>query len=229
MRNSEFTINPSMQRHLSSFVRNLITAVLLLGVTPAICSAQEPADVAPNAIQFTEEQKFALKALDAELARFDATLAKVSDQQYRNQSKVYLDILKLRAMGIRKEFDQTRYDELRFDLNAEYQRVALWLANLVHTVPIAKDGTPPEVALYKLKPSAGNPAEIKAALGALDHQLKRLEARANLAPAGPPGEPERVRLKAIQQHRNELEKDFSKARWDEVVREVKSELDKIPH
>src|SRR5688500_2643598 len=83
-----------------------------------ISFAQEPADAPAAAIEYTAEQKFALKALDAELARFDATLAKVPDQQYRNQSKVYLDILKLRAMGIRKEFDQTRYDELRFDINS---------------------------------------------------------------------------------------------------------------
>jgi hypothetical protein len=229
MTNSEFTNHPSVQRHVFLFAGKVLRAVLLLGVTPAICSAQEPADAAPNAIQYTEEQKFALKALDAELARFDATLAKVSDQQYRNQSKVYLDILKLRAMGIRKEFDQTRYDELRFDLNAEYQRVALWLANPVHTVPIAKDGTPPALALYRLKPAPGNQAEIKAALVALDNQLKRLETRASLAPAGPPGEPERMRLKAIKDRRNALEKEFTTARWDEVVREVKGELDKIPH
>jgi hypothetical protein len=204
--------------------------IVVLSLTPCLAAfAQEPADAPAPAIEYTEEQKFALKALDAEFARFDATLLKINDQQYRNQSKVYLDILKLRAMGIRRNYDQTKYDELRFDLNSEYQRVSLWLANPVWTVPITKDPSLTDPAIARLKPTAGNRAEVKAAFEAADQDIKRIAARADLAPAGPIGEPERQRVQALKVRRTELEKNFTTAGWEALVKEIRKELEKIPH
>jgi hypothetical protein len=211
------------------YAKAACVAALIAMASSEPSRAQETVDAAAPAIEYTEEQKFALKALDAELARFDATLAKVDDQQYRNQSKVYLDILKLRAMGIRRNFDQTKYDELRFDLNSEYQRVSLWLANPVWTVPIARDPTVTDPAIAKLKPAAGNPAEVKAALAAADQEIRRIEERASLAPAGPPGEPERRRVAGIKAMRAGLEKNFTTTGWDGLVKEIRKELQRIPH
>ena len=77
----------------------------------------------------TPEQKSALNALDAAIARFASDLERMTDLGQRARSESLLDVFKERRSAMHQQrFDQVRYDELRFDLNVEYQRLGQFLA-----------------------------------------------------------------------------------------------------
>jgi hypothetical protein len=94
----------------------------LAGLTLSVRGAAEP----PPA--YTSEQKTALNVLDGAIARFETLLAKDDDAAHHAATKARLDEFKARRGEIRATYDQARYDELRVDLNLEYQRLASWLA-----------------------------------------------------------------------------------------------------
>ena len=77
---------------------------------------------------FTTEQVSALDALKGELARLDPMLEKVDDPKHKAWVNEKMDKLKARFQELQKiAFDQAKVDELRFDVNIEYQRLAIWL------------------------------------------------------------------------------------------------------
>ncbi len=77
---------------------------------------------------FTAEQVTALETLRRELARLDPMLEKVTEPDHKAWVKSKVEKLKARFQELEKTaFDQTKFDELRFDLNIEYQRLAVWL------------------------------------------------------------------------------------------------------
>jgi hypothetical protein len=96
-----------------------------------LCAAPLPAaDAAtPDAKPaFTAEQVTALETLQRELARLDPMLEKVTEPDHKAWVKSKVEKLKARFHELEKTaFDQTKFDELRFDLNIEYQRLAVWL------------------------------------------------------------------------------------------------------
>ena len=94
-------------------------------VAPASAAEQPAATAAPK---YTDEQKTLLKALDSELGRFEALIAKVDDARYAEFLKEQLQEFRNRRDAFQKvKFDSGRYDELRFDLVLECQRAAQWL------------------------------------------------------------------------------------------------------
>lgn len=104
--------------------------VALLGAAPVATSvfAAAATEAPAKAPEYTDEQKALLKALDAELVRFDAMLAKDDDAAHAATVKEFLAGFKARRDAMNKvAFDQGKYDELRFDINVEYQRLAQWL------------------------------------------------------------------------------------------------------
>jgi hypothetical protein len=168
--------------------------------------------------EYSEVQKASLKALDGELARFDAMLEEDTDIQHKATVKAFLDAFKDRREEMNKEpFDQGKYDEIRFDINVEYQRLAMWLAPPI-TPPLAsKAAGISEIVVYKLSPSPANRADVRAALAAADREIARLESH-----AGSPAE--KSRIQGIKARRAELRKDFTKARWDGLLAEMKGEI-----
>jgi len=82
----------------------------------------------PTARPASSEQATALAVLDNVIARFDGLLAKDDDARHQAATTTKLDEFKERRDALRAEFDQTRYDELRIDLNLEFQRLASWMA-----------------------------------------------------------------------------------------------------
>ncbi len=99
--------------------------------------AETAAAAAP--VEYTAEQKALLQALSAELTRFDTMLAKDDDAAHAATVKAVLDGFKQRRDAMNKiTFDQGRYDELRFDINVEYQRLAMWLVPPGTPAPGAK-------------------------------------------------------------------------------------------
>ena len=97
-----------------------------LGGGTQVSAADEPAAAAP---EYTDEQKALLKALDSELARFDALIAKVDDAKYTEFLKGESQSLRNRRDAMLKvAFDSGKYDELRYDLNVNIQRLSQWMA-----------------------------------------------------------------------------------------------------
>ncbi len=208
-------MNPKQNPHFHFLC--LLPAVVLGLASPLVPAlrAGEPAAVVA-APEFTDEQKNLLKALDAELTRFDAMLEKDADVQHKATVKAFLDGFKDRRDAMKKaNFDQGKYDEIRFDINVEYQRLAMWLAAPLTPPPAPKKMQGGgEVAVYKLSPSPANKADVSAALSALDSEIKRLEAAATSAA-------DKAKIKAIKDSRADLNKEFTKAKWDAIIAQMK--------
>ena len=119
------------------------------------------------------------------------------------------------------QFDQVKYDELRYDINLQFQRLATYLAPL-RTPPLP----PPsergvEFAISELRPNPANPADVKAALDVLDHEIKRMEKRTGTMMIGSTAyDAEKARINRIKERRAILGKEFTKARWDEMIGEL---------
>ncbi len=97
----------------------------MLALTGPVLPARGAAEPPPT---HTAEQKAALDVLDGAIARFETLLAQDDDAAHHVATKARLDEFKVRREDIRATYDQARYDELRVDLNLEYQRLASWLA-----------------------------------------------------------------------------------------------------
>lgn len=74
------------------------------------------------------EHQAAIKAIDAAVQRFETDLGRVSDPGQRARIELALEGFKERRDALRQKFDPVRYDELRFELNVEYQRLGMFLA-----------------------------------------------------------------------------------------------------
>jgi len=108
----------------------IVFAALMLGVTVAWAAAESP----PSSLQ-----KAALAALDRAVAKFEALLVRDDDAKHRAATQAVFDDLKKRRDALRAgAFDQAKYDELRVDLNLEYQRLAAWMAAPVTVAPREK-------------------------------------------------------------------------------------------
>ena len=141
--------------------RGTICALGLAGLSCLVANAQttspEPtargAEPPPaEAPVFTPEQVAALNALDAAVARYEADLARMPDAGQRARSDALLDVFKERRNAMRRQrFDQVKYDELRFDLNVEYQRLGQFLAPPSTPDPRGRSPRAPPIDLPGLK------------------------------------------------------------------------------
>ncbi len=113
-----------------------------------------PADAAESK-PLTEEQQKHFREIDRELARFDTVLNSVTDIQVRGGTKQVVDFLRKRVFELKANYDQTRYDELRYDLNAEYQRLARWIAAPVTNGPAGAADSKPINWLTQAERAAG--------------------------------------------------------------------------
>ncbi|HWA09819.1 MAG TPA: hypothetical protein VG838_10245 [Opitutaceae bacterium] len=86
------------------------------------------AEEAAPAAKITAEQKAALDVLDGVIARFAALLERDDDAKHKAATQERLDEFRQRRDALHRDYDQSRYDELRVDLNLEYQRLASWMA-----------------------------------------------------------------------------------------------------
>jgi hypothetical protein len=195
---------------------SLLCAALGLALATPVVFAGDAAPAA--APEYNEEQKAALKALDAELNRFDAMLEKDDDIQHKATVKAFIDAFKDRRDAMNKApFDQGKYDEIRFDINVEYQRLAMWLADPI-TPPPPKDKASDIslIPVYRLSPAPNNRADVKAALDAADTEIARLEKRASSAT-------DKTRMQSVKAKRADLNKEFTKARWEALIAEMKGD------
>ncbi len=105
-----------------------LAAMTLLFLTPA--RAETERNAAP--VAHTAGQQAMLQALDNELTRFEVLLTEDENVSHAATVRATFVVLKQRRDAFsRLAFDQSKYDELRFDLNVAYQRLNLWLAHSV--------------------------------------------------------------------------------------------------
>src|SRR4051812_39132091 len=69
-----------------------------------------------------DEHAGEFKAIEADFARFDDLLSRYNEPVTRVNVLAYRNLARGRAEALRENFDQARYDELRYDLNLHCQR-----------------------------------------------------------------------------------------------------------
>lgn len=125
-----------------------------------------------------------------------------------------------RGAVVKTQFDQVKYDELRYDINLQYQRVANFLAPLRTPPPTPQGERSAALDVSKIHPNPANQADTKVALDLVDREIKRREARAGGQMIGSPArEAEVAKINRLKARRAALGKEFTVARWDELVGE----------
>lgn len=186
-------------------------ALLLPGGPPS-----RAADAATGA-DAAAQQAAALETVDRVLTRFAALVARDDDATHRAAAEATFGELKARRDALRANYDAGKYDELRVDLNLEYQRMSAWAAPARTPVP-SGSAAPFAFSVFQLDPDPASPASVQTALNALDRELARQDERVKSTPAGPTRDALLKRLAAAQQGRTALARDFTKAAWAEVIR-----------
>lgn len=135
--------------------------LLLLGLAASPAFAQDyttdkPAAKAPPVVlPLTDEQKAALRAVDARLAGLEALLAKVDDPTYRAREARAVADMKKRRAGLEKNFDPMTYESLMHSVISRYQVIALWLTPPRLPGPAPKaDAAPKSAPASARKPGA---------------------------------------------------------------------------
>lgn len=114
-------------------MKTLLSCLVFLcgAASPAIAqdyTTDKPAAKAPPVVlPLTDEQKAALRAVDARLAGLEALLAKVDDPAYRAKEASAVADMKKRRAGLEKNFDPMTYETLMHSVISRYQVIALWL------------------------------------------------------------------------------------------------------
>jgi hypothetical protein len=170
--------------------------------------AAEPAAEDPSVAE--------LKILDADFARLTQMLEVYDDPYYLPRIKVYYAGLKLRVEAQHKNFDQLKLDDVRYDINQQIQRMSVAMRPLLTPVPTNEK----KLAVSKLNPSPANPAEVKAALVALDEAIVREEAKARTLPTI--HEDPMAKIARAKQGRAELAKQFTKEKWAAVTKDLET-------
>ena len=232
---------------------HLALALILIGLRPAFAAGPATGAARAEAVAAetaSAERKAALASVDAQIDRIEAALDHAPDAAEQNAARARLAALKERRSELRKHYARARVEELQTDARIEYEKVAAWTRKTTRDLkekiadadaPVdassaAQAAANPEASaasaqlgLYRMDPSPENKAEVQAALAALDAEIDRLEEHAG---ALPPGENRRAlekRIKALEKRENALQRDFTKARWDALVRDVKTEWDQALH
>lgn len=226
------------------FIPPALIALAMLGFSAPAFSAEEAAKPEDHTADF--------KVLTQDFINLDVLFAQFVDPIHKIPTSGYISLLKRRGLMLgwkppegmligggggrgaqggaygrgggeepKISFDQVKYDELRYDINQQYQRLANYLAPLRTTPPPGP--TELFVDLREVHPNPANAAEVKAALDLVDNEIKRME-KASAAHWGSavPGA-DQQRISRVKQRRELLGRQFTQARWNELVAEMNSE------
>ena len=216
-----------------------VAALAFLGLAcPVLTGAQDAAAEASPA----EDHSAEFKTLDADFARIDGLFVEYTDPIHKLTILGYINLLKVRAKALgwegvvpagggrggpggeppEPEWDSVKYDELRYDINLQSQRLANWMAPLRTPPPAVQSERRAGLAVHRLNPSPDNAAEVKAALDVLDREIRQMENRTSTMMIGSAGrDAEVARIARIKDRRTALGKEFTKARWDALVGDLK--------
>ncbi len=100
----------------------------MLGLAAVASPVARGAAPAPTA-EAVPARPAALDTLDRALARFAALLAQDDDPAHQAATRRMLDGFRQRRDALQAAFDASRCDDLRAELNLEYQRLAAWIGS----------------------------------------------------------------------------------------------------
>lgn len=196
--------------------------------------------------------KAALKDLDAEIERVDALLDQAPTPEEKAAAKARMEVLKGRRNELRKTYAKARYDEVKADVRAEYDRAAAWSKRTLTRDPAEKArdeiadtardakrdavdagnkaraeanaaAAAADIALYKTWATDLNKAQAKDALDGLDRSIDKLDDRIGNMPKGPDRDAAKGRLDALKDRKKALDRSFAKARFDALIDDVRDE------
>ncbi len=228
----------------------LITALVTLptfGVISAAADQVNPdvkrAEIrAESAENMTSDTKAALADLDREIESVERALDQAPTAEQKADLKRDLAAIKERRSELRKDYVEAKYQELKADSALAAKKVAAWTKD---TYEVAKEkvvGPEPrlqdkayaavnleanraraELAIYRLTPNPENKKDVKVALKELDREIDRLDDYADELPKGEARSALERRVKALEQREKEIKRDFTKARWDALVEDIRKE------
>jgi chromosome segregation ATPase len=236
-----------------------LPAVALLAAVPSVRAADATARVQSNAAESSgDAAKAALKEIDAEIDVLDDAVDNAPTAAEKSAAKARLDALKERRGELRKTYVRSRFDELKADVHAESNRIGSWSKRTYKREPVAtadrdvrnatsdtrRDanrvgdrlaaGTASGAAAldlesYKRRATDTDQNEAKAALKALDQRIDALKDKVDNMPKGADRDIAKRRAKALEDRKDQLEKDFNKERFNALVDEVQAEWNNPRH
>jgi hypothetical protein len=91
----------------------------------------------------------------------------------------------------------------------------------------AADQTASKIEDYRTDHTELSKAEVKAALAQIDAELNHLDKLADAAPTPEQKADAQTRYAALKERRNELKKEFNRARYEEFKSDLQAELDRV--
>lgn len=206
---------------------------------PAATTAEVRAETAEAK---ADAHRASLDQINASIDAIEARIANAPDDTEKAAAETRLKALKERRAELRKNFIKAKADELVADLKVEYDKVAAWTKRTYKNVkdkvtgdddqpglvPTTRAAVDPdantaraEIEFYRMNPSPENKADVKRALKALDQEIDRLDDYADTLPKGEKRDAVKQRVKALEAREKELKRDFTKARWDSLVNDLR--------
>jgi hypothetical protein len=160
--------------------------------------------------------------LQMDLERLYDLIVRDSDPQTKVTLLGHQRELTSRANRLLDKFDAGKYDELRYDINIQCQRLARKQAPLAMLPVGFEQSRIPDIALEDLNPSPGNKVEVTAALEAVDVTIRRHEERlGRMVVNSNQYLTEKGLIQRLKIRRAALGKEFTQANWDGLVSEMR--------
>ena len=167
------TLRPGSRRACLLPAMVLGFATLAYSAPPA---ATAPATASAPA-KYTPEQKAAMDTLDGALARYETLVNRDDDAKHKAADQAVLDGFKQRRAALAQAYDQGHYDDLRVDLNLEYQRLASWMAPPTTPPSVPKAEHPSENSIPQLPPRRQRPHRSQCLARCLGSQVQATGSR----------------------------------------------------
>lgn len=213
------------------------------GSTSDVASAQSQAAAAEAAADGNKE---ALAEIDFRISAIEEQLSHAPDQASRRAVEARLEKFKEQRSELRRRYVRAKVDELKTDVALEYARVSVWVKDAYASTKEKIAGPQPDaaakvraavnpeankalaqIAVYRLNPSAENKQDVKEALSELDKEIDRLKAHAKTLPEGDERQNLEKRIEALKARESELSRDFTKARWDAMIADLRHEWNEL--
>lgn len=231
-------------------------ALILIGLSPAMVHGQE-SSLNPDVIKaqsraYSAEMeanvhKAQLDALDQQIDVIAAHIDLLPEGVERNQARQRLDALKDRRTELRKAYLSSKYEQLKADVQTEYEKAAAWTRQKYQNAKESMRGsdteTPARPDTQHVNPEAStvlSPAPVhqahsssettpeeKAAIQTLEVEIARLKHYAHSLPQGERRTLLERRLEAIEDRKDELNSNFTQARWEALVADLKRERNEL--
>lgn len=169
-----------------------------------------------------QEHAALLHGLDADLARLDVVIGKLNDPALQRLTLEFAAKFKANRDKLREAFEQARFDEVKFEVTCETQRLLQWLAFPVTPAPGSVDAVVAQQIVYLLEPVPEDPADVKAALAAADFEIDRQEKERATGGFGFDRKAETARIAALRIQRAALQRAFTSEGWSSLLGQMKT-------